>query len=375
MGALRSRIGHQLAGLSHPEGEGRTGRGRRRKRTLKTVVSVLLLSAFPHFPALAQEAPPSFLGGVSALFDNDSFSGNDSGYTSGLAFVWTSAAAETYGTRNLQRKVVDAFSFLPTVNAKGYRNYLQFVFGSEMFTASDIRLADPPPGDHPYAGVLYLDTTIMSTSSIANHQFTLELGLVGPATGASEIQKWVHEIIGSPVPAGWDTQLKNEPIVNLYYQYSRRLLRRAPSNRGGFDFTWNGGGGLGNYYIGANVGLMARVGYRIPDNYGVTPLIGGAEFLPGLPPPRKSFYLYAFLSGQAFGVVRWLPTDGNTFVDSRRGERDDWFGSLSGGIVLGYSRVLVGYRYHGIAGLTDPENFKSEKREDFGTITLTVFLG
>ena len=42
---------------------------------------------------------------------------------------------------------------------------------------------------------------------------------------------------------------------------------------------------------------------------------------------------------------------------------------------MGCSRVLLGYRYHGIAGLTDPENFKSEKREDFGTIMLTVFLG
>jgi lipid A 3-O-deacylase len=324
---------------------------------------------------LPEEEPPSFLGGITGLFDNDTFSGNDSAYTAGLAFAWTSAATETYGKKNLHRKIVDAFSFLPTVNEKGYRNYLQFLLGSEMYTASNIRLADPPPGDHPYAGVLYLDSTIMSMSSIANHQLTLRLGFVGPASGASEVQKWVHEMIGSPIPEGWDTQLKNEPIVNLYYQYSRRLLRRAPSNRGGFDFTWNGGGGLGNYYIGANVGLMARVGYRLPDNYGVTPLVGRAESLPGVPPPRKRFCIYAFLSGQAFGVVRYLPTDGNTFVESRSGERGDWYASLSGGVVVGYSRVLLGYRYHGIAGLTDPENFKSEKREDFGTIMLTVFLG
>jgi hypothetical protein len=212
-------------------------------------------------------------------------------------------------------------------------------------------------------------------SRIANHQLTLRLGLVGPATGADEIQTWFHEIIGSPIPQGWDTQLKNEPIVNLFYQYNRRLLRRAPQDRFGFDFSWNGGGGAGNYYIGANVGLTGRVGWRLPDNYPVTPLLGGTESMVGLAPPRKKFVVYAYLGAQGFGVLRWLPTDGNTVADSRSGDRDDGFFSLSGGIVLGYSRVLFSYRYHGIAGLQDPENFKTENRNDFGTILITVFLG
>jgi hypothetical protein len=107
----------------------------------------------------------------------------------------------------------------------------------------------------------------------------------------------------------------------------------------------------------------------------VTPLLGGAESLVGITPPRKRFQVYAFLSSQAFGILRWLPTDGNTFVHSRSGDRDNWFLSLSGGIVVGYSRVLLSYRYHGLAGLQDPENFKTENRNDFGTILLTVFFG
>jgi len=127
--------------------------------------------------------------------------------------------------------------------------------------------------------------------------------------------------------------------------------------------------------LGANVGVMGRAGYRLPDNYGVTPLMGGGESVVGLPPPRKKFCVYVFISSQAFGIVRWLPTDGNTFVDSRSGDRDTWFASVSAGIVMGFSRVLVSYRYHGIAGLTDPENFKTRNRDDFGTIMLSVFLG
>jgi hypothetical protein len=346
-----------------------------------SILPFLVLFAFSSVPDVpAQEmsqtpaSPEPFSGSLSALFDNDFITGNDSRYTNGLALAWTSDATGKYRRKNFQRKIMNAFSFLPTVNSEGYQNYLQFVLRMDMYTASNIKLENPPPGDHPYAGVLYLDTSLLSRSRFANHQLTLRLGLVGPATGASELQEWIHGIIGSPIPQGWDTQLNNEPIVNLFYQYSRRLLRHAPPDRFGYDFSWNGGGGLGNYYIGANVGLMGRLGFRLTDNYGVTPLLGGAELVVGVPPPRKKFQFYVFLSSQAFGVLRWLPTDGNTFEDSRSGDRDDWFLSLSGGIVLGYSRVLLSYRYHGIAGLQDPENFKTENRNDFGTIMFSVFF-
>jgi len=74
-------------------------------------------------------------------------------------------------------------------------------------------------------------------------------------------------------------------------------------------------------------------------------------------------------------VLRWLPTDGNTFVDSRTSDRDFGFASVSVGLLMGYSRVLLSYRYHGLAGMTDPENFKTENRNDFGTIMFTVFFG
>ncbi len=316
-----------------------------------------------------------FIGSVSLYFDNDFLSGKDSKYTGGYGLAWTSAATRTYSEKNLNRKIANAFSFLPTVNADGYRNYVQFVVAMEVYTPADIRSPEPPPGDHPYAGVLYLDSSLLSRSRIGGHQLTLRLGLVGPATGAEHVQKWVHEITGSPIPQGWDTQLKNEPIVNLFYQYDRRLLRRAPPDRFGYDFSWCGGGGLGNYYIGANVGLMGRVGYRLPDNYGVTPLLGGEESLVGVTPPRKHFQAYAFLGAQCFGVVRWLPTDGNTFKDSRSADRDDGFLSLSTGICIGFSRVLVSLRYHGIAGLQSSESFKKKNRNDFGTILFTVFLG
>ncbi len=320
----------------------------------------------------SEESPQSFVGALSFLFENDSFASNDNRYTGGSAFLWTSAAAETYSERNLYRKIVNALSFFPTVKDGGYRNYLQFALGMEMYTGSDISVADPPLGDHPYAIILYLDSAVVSRSRVSCHDFTLRLGLVGPGSGAKDFQELLHEIVDSPLPQGWDTQLGSEPIANLFYQYGRRLPRRGDPDRFDFDFTMNGGGGIGNYYVGANLGLMARVGYRMPDTYSVTPPLGGAEAVVGLTPPRKNFYVYAYGSSQVFGILRWLPTDGNTFQESRTGDRDSWFGSLSVGLAAGYHRVVLAYRYHAISGLSD---FRANNHDDFGTVVFTVFLG
>ena len=323
----------------------------------------------------AHLAPRPHVGSLSVTFDNDTFAGHDSRYSAGFSFVWTSAPVDTYGERNLQRRIVNGLSFLPTVGQAGYRNYLQFAAGMEMYTAENIKVAIPPPRSHPYAGILFLDTSVFSRSRISLHQLTLRLGLVGPISGAAEVQGWIHQLLDSPIPKGWSTQLGNEPLVNLFYQYSRRLWKVESQASLGLDVTANGGGGLGNYYIGGNLGLMGRAGFGIPDNYGVTPLLGGAECVVCLSPPRKRFFAYAFLTVQAFGVARWLPTDGNTFRDSRQGDRDAWIFSLAGGVVVGYSRVVLSYRYNGIAGLSDLKNIDTRGEDDFGTIMITVFFG
>jgi hypothetical protein len=183
------------------------------------------------------------------------------------------------------------------------------------------------------------------------------------------MQRWIHEITGSPIPQGWDSQLSDEPLLNFYYQYNRRLSRGEFSRDFDCDLAVNGGGGFGNYYIGANAGLFFRLGYRMPDNYGVTPMLGGAEPMVGLG-PDDGIYVYGFFQAQVFGVARFLPTDGNTFEDSYSGDRDDWFGTGSAGIVFGWNRFLLVWTYHGISGLTDPEGIRADNQNDFGTLVL-----
>jgi hypothetical protein len=151
------------------------------------------------------------------------------------------------------------------------------------------------------------------------------------------------------------------------------LVRVVGSRALGFDLTANGGGGLGNYYIGANIGLMARAGYRLPDTYGVTPIFGEAESIVGLTPPRRHIFSYAFLESQGFGVLRWLPMDGNTFAESRSIDRNDWLANVSLGAAVGYGRMVLTYTYHGITGLTGLTT-PGLNQDSFGTIIFTVFL-
>ena len=121
-----------------------------------------------------------------------------------------------------------------------------YIVGQNMYTPRDISLADPPPDDRPYAGWLYATIGLGVESAGQTDFFALTVGVVGPASLAEQSQKAIHEITGSPHPQGWDTQLKNEPGIELAYQ--RRWRNVATGTFAGLelDLTPHAGGALGN---------------------------------------------------------------------------------------------------------------------------------
>lgn len=309
---------------------------------------------------------PSRSGSLSLFFANDLFAGNDDGYTAGFGFVWTTGDVAGYTDGNIFKELVKFFSFLPTVGNEGYTNYFQLAFGWEIYTPKDIFTPDPPPGSDPYAGVLFLDSTVLSRRRDALHALTLRLGLVGPATGAQQIQEWFHEITRSPIPQGWDTQLGNELLLNVNYQYFRRLYRNT-TGKLGYDFEVTGGGGFGNYFIGAQGGCQGRLGARLPDTMGAAPSLGRFDALVGLPPPGRRAFLYVFADARAILAARFLPIDGNTFQASRSGERDELTAAVTTGLVVGYGRLLLTWSFT-LIGSPVPQG---GTRDDFGTVTLS----
>ena len=309
-------------------------------------------------------------GTLTFQFENDTFADrSDNNFTAGFGFAWTSAAVDTLGEDHWTYKLVEGgFSFLPTVSSTGYHQFFQVALDMEMYTAQDISQPDPPPDAHPYSGIIALDTAIYSISPEIYNAYYLRIGLVGPSTGAEGFQNGMHEATGRPLAQGWDTQLGNEVIVNLFYIHQRRLARWVESERGlGADFGINAGAGLGTYYIGANAGLQGRLGFALPHNFERSYAIALYEEVPdrrrtGGP---LTFYVFAQLTG--IGVARFLPIDGNTWTSSRSGVRDDWYAQFNFGATLSYGRFVLTYR----TNLVGTYFQQQANDDDFSAVTLS----
>jgi hypothetical protein len=323
--------------------------------------------------ASAGSGAREYSGALAFYIDNDVFLRSDDRYTSGVGVQWTSAPVDRFDRKAFVRRVAHAFSFLPTVGGPSYRNLVSFALSQEIYTPTDIESPVPPPDQQPYAGLLLLDTSVYSVGERQLHGFTLRLGCVGPCSGAEQVQRTIHEWIGSPIPQGWEYQLDDELVLNLNYDWSRRLVRHVPRGRVQYDVMVNASGGFGNYYIGASSGVLARVGTNLSESYGTASLrlAGAREFVGVGPPAGKRLRFYFFAGFRMFAVGRFLPTDGNTFTDGPRVDRDDLFGNLTSGFVLARARWKLSWTVNNVAGLTQ---FDGSRADDFGTLSFSWYF-
>jgi hypothetical protein len=314
---------------------------------------------------------PPYLGGLSIHVENDWFVNEDQNYTSGVGLSWTSDDVSLYGERNGLRKIVDAFSFLPRVGHPDFRGFVSFTLGQEMYTPEDIEAPRPPPDQHPYAGVLFLDTAIYAHGGRTMHAYTLRLGVVGPSSRADDVQTWVHENKPAPIPQGWDYQLDNEPLLNLNYQRYSRLARNVPEGKTNTDLSAHYGGGFGNYFIGASAGVIGRLGFALPDNFSVANLrLGGGSWLVGITPTaaRTGWYGYGFLGLEGVAIARFLPTDGNTFQESASVDRENFVASVTTGVAFGRGSFHFSWSFNTLGELVESERTRSN---DYGTFTFS----
>lgn len=320
-------------------------------------------------PALADEpaekgrerSVPKLEGGTfSFVFENDIFAGSDRNYTNGVRAEWLSTPDD------IPDWVVDAARAFPLFPEDGTFR-ASYAIGQSMYTPSDITLEDPPEDDRPYAGFLYGSIGLIAENGQQLDQLELTVGIVGPASGAAETQKAVHELIGAPEPEGWDTQLKNEPAAVLTYQRSwRGLLSRTDSGYG-FDVTPHAGAAIGNVYTYANAGVTLRAGKNLLLDYGpprIKPSISGSGFF--VPYDGVSWYFFAGIEGRA--VAHNIFLDGNTFKDSRSVDRNLFIGDLQFGFAMTVENIRVSYTHV----FRTPEFGDQDDRDGFGALSLSV---
>jgi hypothetical protein len=199
--------------------------------------------------------------------------------------------------------------------------------------------------------------------------------MVGPHSYADETQKIVHEWNGESVPEGWRHQLKDEPIINLFFTQRCKPLQEGIENGWGYDIISDWAAGFGNLFIGAHVGGQFRFGWNLPGDFGTGLIRPGSN--PHAPVQDQNarfsktvnkFGIHIFAGMDGSLVLRNLILDGNTFQDSHSVDKEPLVGTAMFGIGLTLYRVKISF-----AHVCRTKEFKAQKeQEEYGSVTLSL---
>ena len=190
-------------------------------------------------------------------FENDADVREDSGYTEGAQFSML-----------MHRKNgAESWLQIPFMQAYAREHFISFAIGQQMYTPEDLEAVDPVTHDRPYAGWLYLQSTLQQSSEDHLDALSLKLGMVGQHAYMEHVQKFIHWIIGSPEPKGWGNQIGSRVGVQLDYMHKWRYV---PDDLWGVesDLIPLVSGEFGTLSIKATTGATWRVGYNIPKDFG-----------------------------------------------------------------------------------------------------------
>jgi hypothetical protein len=241
---------------------------------------------------------------------------------------------------------------IPLINNPDRQQSFSISFGQNIYTPEDKKRRDLIRDDRPYAGIMYLALGLHTRNR--QHMDTLELdfGIVGRHSYAEDCQTEVHKWTGAEVANGWENQLHDEPVINLYYGHKFKSLQARTSQGFGLDFIPHLGVAIGNAFTGANAGGQVRIGWNIPNDFGTFLIRPGSESSSPLdntdprffsPLQRFGFHLFFAVDGQA--VARNILLDGNTFRDSPSVDKRPFVAEFVAGIGLIIQRVKVTCSY------------------------------
>ncbi|RDU66076.1 DUF2219 domain-containing protein [Helicobacter didelphidarum] len=135
----------------------------------------------------------------------------------------------------------------------------------EIYTPNSKYVTIPPKDDMPYGGYLYAN--FMAQNRIGNfmEQASLNIGLVGPYALAKETQDIIHILTNVSRYAGWDSQIHNEFIFNLYY----KAMYKIPIIENIIEFLPFGTIALGNAHTHVDFGARLRIGWGLWGDFGI----------------------------------------------------------------------------------------------------------
>ena len=282
--------------------------------------------------ALAIVAARPSSAGVETTLDNDTdafvpgHATTDRNYTQGGRMVWYGAPGDV---PLWARAVASRMAGSGAVVRTGY------AVGQEIYTPDAISYTRFIADDRPYAGWLYGTAFVSAASERRERTVELQAGMIGPASGACEAQKWWHGRWSIRTPRGWNWQLRNEPGLVARIEERRRpwgYQRHA-------DAIPYVGGSLGNVLTEAHTGAIVRFGAPLPDDFGVSRTTAPTAGRGG----HTAAWLFARAEGRA--VARNLFLDGSTFGDSPRVSRIPLVGEAQFGAGVRWHSLGVRYLF------------------------------
>ncbi|WP_366525597.1 lipid A-modifier LpxR family protein [uncultured Microbulbifer sp.] len=165
-----------------------------KNRKIRPIFIIGLLSVCYHSVSHGDGSPR---GRLQVELVNDALFQTDRDYTGGLFIRW-SPTGKPYTLR----------------------------FGQEIYTPDHLGRSKPYNNEHPYAGWSYLGVNYSyPLSDRWLIDITIDAGTVGPRSGARLTQKFLHWVVSSSPPQGWDSQIYNEwgvmPELKMDYRLSQ----------------------------------------------------------------------------------------------------------------------------------------------------------
>jgi lipid A 3-O-deacylase len=313
------------------------------------------------------------VGGTLGIYvENDSFTGTDHYYTSGVKLSWTSRDLSRLEGTPYASSLLPVFNLIPHIHDTAYQKNVIFSIGQNIYTPDNTKISAPQPNDRPYAGWLYASNGVVWKTDKVRNVLVMNLGVVGPWSYAQEAQRLVHDILGFGHPNGWANQLHNELGVTLAYERTWRwphLVRRSGLE---WEFLPHAGATGGNVMDFENLGGELRFGLNLPDDYGVAtigPASSTSTPVDGVMGAGRSWFpigVHAFtrVDGRAVGHDIFL--DGNTFGHSQSVGHNPFVADLTAGFTLNYKNTKLAY-----AVVYRTKEFRAQQQgQFFGTVSL-----
>lgn len=312
--------------------------------------------------------PPTKKGSFTLHFENDVLGTDDSDrhYTNGILFSYHTGENRVWDW-------LDGWARRHYFLEPDVKLHSSLALGQNLYTPEDISTPDLQVDDRPYAAWLHTDLGLVGQTDEILRTLEFSLGVVGPAAQGEELQKWFHEVIGSPEPMGWHNQLNNELALMLVFEQKWRNIYAVGKSSflSGLglelDLSPHGSVALGNVFTYGGVGGTIRLGHNLHSDFGpprIQPAPPGSGYY--LAESGFSWYLFGGLDGRL--MLRNIFLDGNTFSDSHSVEKNPLVGDFVSGLVVSALGVRAGFSY-----VMRTKEFKIQRQSDhFGSVTVSV---